>query len=378
VSSVPTIKHRTKKDHDDLLPASLTTKQRQTIHAARLKANMQAGTQTASMFRDELALLGYTRQKFYERAVLALTSLDRLDPCYRCEGRGGGDGIDDNNAGDDTDTSSRGKTNTSNDGSTITSPGESRGEAPDNRVESDKQTMFVVWERLMSTKQLVSIGCGPGCDAVGILEFLESHGVRLSNGILLMDYVIDSWKALVLEKLIPLVVPSRVPFVETVVCDVRDSLLQEKATAADDDGAGSGAGDATSRRQTNNNAAAAALLDHSGGFMGSTNNNNNNRLVVVSYLLTETRYKWKSFFRDLLVCLRGTESLLLLTEPMAWQLHEFLRVFSSTSVGGAGGEGNSTNDLLKAHVWLDSSRDLPHLQTLDKRNGPAILLVCTH
>jgi hypothetical protein len=40
------------------------------------------------------------------------------------------------------------------------------------------------------------------------------------------------------------------------------------------------------------------------------------------------RHQWKSFFSDLLTVLQGTRTLLLLIEPtMAWQLHDFLKIF---------------------------------------------------
>jgi len=144
--------------------------------------------------------------------------------------------------------------------------------------------------------------------------------------------------------LIPRIVPNYVPSVKTVSCDVTQALLQG------DDVGHCGA-----------NSAAHLALTNEGGMVG------HHKLVVVSYLLTETRGKWKSFFRDLLGMLRDTQGLLLLTEPNAWKLHEFLRCFGMSNA--------KDNLLIKAHVWLDSSRDLPHLQALDTRSGPAALLV---
>jgi hypothetical protein len=325
---------------------SLTTKQRQTIHAAELKANMQQGTQTKSMFNDELAVLGYTRQKFHERAVLAFSSLDRLDPMY-CDDTGNDEDIPHNDNGDSNDTDTK----------TTTTAGQISEKRRKNH-ETNQAMLRCIWERLMTTEQIVSIGCGPGCDAVGVLGFLESHGVKPSNGIVLLDFVMNVWKELVLDTLIPMIVPRCVPSVRTVMCDVRESLLVP--TGGDDN---------ENENSSTNRTAFLELTEPT---------TRRHKLVVVSYLLTETRQKWKSFFGHLLGLLKGTESLLLLTEPTAWQLHEFLRCF------GGGGSSDNENDnsgeddlLLKAHLWLDSSRDLPHLQDLDKRNGPAILLVCT-
>lgn len=300
---------------------------------------MQRGTQTESMFDDELALLGYTRQKFYERAVLAFASLDRLDPSYR------------NNSSIDSVSNDINDINANandNDNSSAAGGIGLNGNCIKTDSEND-DLVRCMWYRLMKSKQLISIGCGPGCDATGVLGFFTSHEVQLENGILLMDFVVDRWKKIVLDQLIRMLVPSHVPFVKTIDCDVRDSLLQVQTTEH-----------AMNMNCTSNNNR-RAFLELGQASISS------NRLVVVSYLLTETRHKWISFFQDLLSMLQGSESLLLLTEPTGWQLHEFLECFSTTE-----------NNLVKAHVWLDSSRDLPHLQTLDKRNGPAILLVCTN
>jgi hypothetical protein len=323
---------------DSIKPSIFTFKERQTIRAAELKANMQRGTQTKAMFEDELALLGYTRQKFHERAVLAFSSLDRLDPSYRDDDKRRRT----EDACDDAETR----------GSTTSIP---QKPIEERIADTNRALMACIWHSLMSTEQIVSIGCGPGCDAMGALAFLESHGVNLSNGIVLLDYVIGAWKELVLERLVPMIVPHRVPFVRTVVCDVRESLLGEPGEKS------------SPRPVTNNDSNGAARVEL------STASERHHRLVVVSYLLTETRQKWKVFFGHLLGLLKGTESLLLLTEPTAWQLHELLRCFGSSN---SSGDRVDDDILIKAHVWLDSSRDLPHLQELDKRNGPAILLVC--
>ncbi|MEM7060219.1 MAG: hypothetical protein AAF557_21770, partial [Pseudomonadota bacterium] len=63
-------------------------------------------------------------------------------------------------------------------------------------------------------------------------------------------------------------------------------------------------------------------------------------LVMVSYLLTETRGNWKDFFGDFLEKLKpGT--LLLISEPTAWQLHSFLQRYE---------------EHIASHQWLDSSQ----------------------
>jgi hypothetical protein len=230
----------------------------------------------------------------------------------------------------------------------------------------------------MATEQIISIGCGPGCDAVGVLGFLESHGVKVSNGIVLLDFVMDVWKELVLDTLIPMVVPCRVPYVRTLVCDVREPLSVPPTTIGGESDEDHALNDNDNETDTDNDNQNSSSTNRAAFLELTEPSTRRHRLVVVSYLLTETRQKWKSFFGHLLGLLKGTESLLLLTEPTAWQLHEFLRCFGGGGSGIGIGIGSSEDDrLLKAHVWLDSSRDLPHLQDLDKRNGPAILLVCT-
>jgi hypothetical protein len=268
-------------------------RQQQTEQARGLLQNMTKGTQTESMFTNELALAGYARQKFVERAVLAFATLDSLDPAVSSERLFQG-----------------------------------------AETCSDDINGSIFWDILLQIKQVWSIGCGPGCDAFGILAFLESHALKLDDGILLMDFVIDQWKSVVLNELIPILSPRYVTSIETEVCDVRFDLKTIPV-----------------------NAAAMRKLEQ---FLCKSSR----RIVVVSYLLTETRHQWRAFFSDLLTDLQGTQTLLLLSEPTAWQLHDFIKLFK--------------DDFLQAYIWLDSSRDTPHLQPLESRLGPAILMVCTN
>jgi hypothetical protein len=255
-----------------------TDKQFQTDQARTLLRNMTKGTQTESMFDNSTALLGYTRQKFNERAALALSSLDKLK---------------------------------------LRRP-----------VSSSTQQLL---ECLMKTQSLCSIGCGPGCDAVGVLSFLQAHGCNLER-VVLMDYVMPKWKQLIIDPLMGVLIPSYVPQIDTASCDIRfsihdpsnDSALTELVRGAD------------------NSSAISSKID----------------MIVISYVLTETRGKWHAFMQDLVKMLRpGT--LLLMSEPTAWQLHHFLDLCC---------------DHLDCHEWLDSSRWAPALQPLEGRIGPAVLL----
>jgi hypothetical protein len=247
-----------------------TTKLNQTEHARELLQNMTKGTQTKSMFDDEQALLGYTRQKFNERAMLAFKSLDQVK------------------------------------------------KYPD------------FYSRLLQTRQICSIGAGPGCDAVGTLCFLKMCGNNRKEAVLdravLMDYVMPQWKNLVIDALIPLLSPEHVTRIETSSADVRLPF---------DEGM---------------NKTFCSSLDFS-----------SMDFVVVSYLLTETRGKWQAFFHDVMKALKpGT--LLFMSEPTAWQLHLFLSAYE---------------DHIASHQWLDSSQDSLELQALEGRMGPAVVMICT-
>ena len=185
----------------------------------------------------------------------------------------------------------------------------------------------------------------------------------------------EQWKRLVLDELTNLLNSEYTP--EKIYmgqCDVRyPLLLKEQHTAQDKI-------EESPLLSTGNDQAAMsinAFAQSNDGKMSS----GSNRLILVSYLLTETRHKWKEFFHDLLSLLvqhqngrhvvtsgqKSTPSppssttLVLLTEPTAWQLHDFLNMFGE--------------EFILSHTWLDSSRDLPHLQGLEARMGPAAVLI---
>jgi hypothetical protein len=255
-----------------------TDKLFQTNQAKTLLRNMTKGTQTETMFDNSTALLGYTRQKFNERAILALSSLDKLK---------------------------------------LRRP-----------VSSSTQQLL---ECLMKTQSLCSIGCGPGCDAVGVLSFLRAHGYNLQR-VVLMDYVMPQWKQLIIDPLMGVLIPNYVPQIDTASCDIRFSI----------------------HHPSNYSALTELIRDADDSTAGSSKIN----MIVISYVLTETRGKWHAFMQDLVKMLRpGT--LLLISEPTAWQLHHFLDLCGTH---------------LDCHEWLDSSRWTPALQPLEGRIGPAVLL----
>jgi hypothetical protein len=273
----------------------------QTLQARPLLSHMTKGTQTESMFENDAALIGYTRQKFMERAVLTFKSLERL------AGLGS---------------------------LSLPSPDSPPPPTP----------LPLPWESLLrQVRSIVSIGCGPGCDAVGVLTFLQHMGrewgqggereeMATTNGVvdrvLLMDFVMPQWKRLVIDHLESIICPifGGTMTVETASCDVRYSLLHDERNSR----AAHWIGD-------------CPTID----------------LVVVSYLLTETRDQWEQFFRDLLDSLTKS-CLFLLSEPTAWQLHSFTSHFA---------------EYIEEHAWVDSSQPFPDLQPLEGRMGPAVLVL---
>lgn len=161
------------------------TKQVQTDQAVALLRNMSKGTQEKHMFQDANTLLGYSRQKFFERAMLVCNSFLKLRP------------------------------NTNN-ASSVNN--------------EDTELRKSVWDRLCSVRRVCSVGCGPGNDAVGVVAFLKAIGKgspQLEHAILL-DWAMDDWK-LVIDPLCDIVVPDHVQAMETSTCDVSESLLESVA-----------------------------------------------------------------------------------------------------------------------------------------------------
>jgi hypothetical protein len=322
----------------------------QTAQAKVLLHHMDKGTQTEGMFQNRDALLGYTRQKFAERAMLVVSSLERLYilplPC-----------------------------------------------TTDNLL-----------DRLGIAETVCSIGCGPGCDAVGVLAFLDwlRGGERegrcvpdesqrrqgqiptrrrqrpLLKSLILMDYVMPQWQDAVVDELAnySLISQTLVEQVFMVSCDVRCSLLNDEANAA----ALQAIVGTNSTSLTEQGLTAASETSSSVSTFSLVD------LVVVSYVLTETRGKWHAFFHDLIaegwkendtrkdddnkndnsrpanhspLPLLRSGTLLLMSEPTAWQLHHWLQL---------------VGERLSDYEWLDSSRLSPDLQLLEGRIGPAVLL----
>ena len=253
-------------------------KSEQNKRAKDLLQHMTKGTQALKMFQDVTALRGYTRQKFHSRAGLIVESLCKLSP-------------------------------------------------EQSSLSNQKAVIDACWKKLEKMNRVCSIGCGPGCDAVGLLAFLRGCVVNNSSSMhfVLLDYAIQEWKDAVLDDLEPILMQS---FAGTVTCEHCDVT--------------------------------APLLEKHVHLIATTD------MFLVSYLLTETRDKWDAYFIEL-VDEAKEGAVFYFAEPLPWQLHRLIRMAAPDS------DPSSLQKLRFA--WIDSSMNYPELQELDGRSGgPAILL----
>ena len=181
-----------------------------------------------------------------------------------------------------------------------------------------------IWNSLLETKTVCSIGCGPGNDALGVLAFLRTHlnASATLHQVICLDYVMAEWQ-IVLKPLQEILVGNK--YIDTFsleFCDVTHSLLEE-------------------------------LNDQAKSLLNNTTHGVN--VFLFSYLLTETRGKWEPFLRDI-IRLAQPGALFYFAEPSPWQLHLVTKI--------------EELDV----VWLDSSMNQPRMQAIDRRFGPAVLL----
>jgi hypothetical protein len=245
----------------------------QTNEAVTLLRHMTKGTQDKTMFDNEDALWGYTRQKFQERAMLVYTSCSNLNPSQQ----------------------------------------------PTNLRSTDFTQRKCAWDALTSVKSICSIGCGPACDAVGMIAFLQLFSDQPQlNSLLLLDWAMDKWQILI-SLLEPLIAPS---FVKSIECESGD------ITKPLDDGMN------------------RSLLKHQ-----------QVDLYLFSYILTETRGKWEQFLIQL-VDAANSNTMFYFAEPTPWQLHYLRKLIPTLE-----------------YIWVDSSMDQSAaLQAMDGRLGPGILV----
>ena len=263
------------------------TKQTQKDQAASLLRHMTKGTQQSHMFEDPNTLWGYTRQKFHTRARLVVSSFENLNSDSTVQ---------------------------------ISAAGVSQ-----NELELRNE----VWESLFSVRELFSFGCGPGCDALGFVAFLNGHERPSQSGLKvqsvhLFDWAIEHWSA-VLH-----------PFVAQLGSGCLNSALIQLGSC-----------DLRHNLQHAANIDVIGHLEHKSIGI---------ELYLFSYILTELRGKWIGFVKDL-VKQATKNSLFYFAEPAPWQLH-----FLQTTI------------VELEYIWLDSSMNEPALRALDRRTGPAVIL----
>lgn len=317
-----TMKMDTNADHDAITKQNNNntdcSKEHQTKCAVKLLKNMTKGTVDQSMFENKAALIGYTRQKFFERAMLLYSSMERLQqPIPVTVQKMGQSDVDVNSYNCEIDINAK-------------------------QMEIKER----MWHKMQSghIHKACSIGCGPGNDALGLLTFF--HTMRDQNDgkmttqsiclepsrpkqnialdeIILADWTIQQWDSAVLKPLSHVLKESKLAprsdIMKPYFCDVTKALSDQENK----------------------------------GIRGAMHACD---IYLVSYLLSETNGKWESFFGGL-IDLAKSESLFYFAEPTPWQLHRLIELFSTRL------------DFL----WLDSSMYQPSMQSLDGRLGPGIL-----
>ena len=325
----------TKSIKSDGTPTKSTSiRQDQSVHAVKLLKHMTKGTQDMSMFKNEDALWGYTRQKFYERAFLLCTSLAKLNV----------NGISQSHfIKEPKGINSIAATSTSK--STFEVNADPLQEVKNQQLKTRERA----WNKISEghIRRACSIGCGPGNDAVGLISFLHLHSEKYKESplekILLLDWSIEDWNESVLSPLRNILVEHKLATeIKAVFCDVIKDLREETN--------GKAWNDITNNRARN--LSASSLLENQESSEFSDYD-----IFLISYLLSETRGKWEAFFRQLVIVAKSG-SIFYFAEPTPWQLHRFIDVFK--------------NDL--DFVWVDSSMDFPSLQLIDRRAGPAVLV----
>jgi hypothetical protein len=330
---------------------SKDVKERRLQEARELLRNMTKGTQHLEQFANTEALRGYTRHKFVERAMLVASSLCKLQAMYF----------------QNADTSEA-----------ASSPTEAASQA----------TIYTMMERLRAVQSVWSIGCGPGCDAVGVVAFLReaidnhhtgnhhqgettknnSNDSTVLDRVVLLDWAMPQWEPIV-QSVKQLLVQKHnlVKHMETATCDVRASLYEQNHSQCDDS-AGTNVKTHASDAITNGDLL-SRLASKPSQSLNEEVQLRNVDLVVVSYLFSETRGKWHLFVDDL-VELSAVGTLFLITDPTAWQLHLFRERYEFYKDNIGGSDRRRRMDFL----WLDSSMYRPELQELEGRNGAAVLL----
>jgi len=330
-------------------------KERRLQESRRLLHQMTKGQQQLEEFRNPEALRGYARQKFIERASLVIRSCVRLQRAVPLLS------LDSEDHQQPT------------------------GVAPN--------VIRAMVERLERVRSVASVGCGPGCDAVGVVAFLQQHSSQhVLDRILFCDWAMTDWRPGMLDPVRQLLVEEHglVRQVDLAICDVRASLWDQPPNRSHEQQHSKGEEDATTLTSSSIGGSSEPSPDLIQLLTTTTEELSSNGspnfslpssetiqhqrqlsvdLIVVSYLLSETRGKWHAFF-DNLVELAPAGTLFLFSDPTAWQLHLFRERYEFFE------SKNDDKDRQRRmeFCWLDSSMYRPELQVLEGRLSAAVLL----
>ncbi|KAL7449671.1 hypothetical protein ACHAWC_001718, partial [Mediolabrus comicus] len=281
--------HQLLSTWDEKEGQTVCNKTEQNRRARDLLSHMTKGTQSHTMFKDITALRGYTRQKFYSRAILIAETFGKLSTPHQSS----------------------------------------------SLSLSQRDVMDACWKNMSNISSICSVGCGPGCDAVGLLAFLRGyiHYDEIKSSLpmqfILLDYAIKDWKDAVLNDLTSILSNS---FESEIVCEHCDVTvpLQEQH-------------------------------QHIWPLLETID------IFLISYLLTETRDKWDEYLAQLVEKAKQG-AIFYFAEPLPWQLHRLIRMSTAADL-----ELSPLKRLRFA--WVDSSMNHPEMQELDGRaGGPALLL----
>lgn len=176
-------------------------------------------------------------------------------------------------------------------------------------------------------KRACSIGCGPGNDLVGLAAFLKIHfQVKLEEAYF-MDWAITNWETILDPLRVLLQKNCSVYETQTSSCDVTQTFCDSSNSAI--------------RKY-------CAISD----------------FISISYLLTETRGRWEKFVLEMFN-VASDNTIFYFAEPIPWQLFRLMSLWNK--------QKDSCNFVLN-FIWLDSSMHHDHLQYMDGREGPAVLL----
>ena len=426
------------------LSAASTAREFCNEQARILLQNMMRGTQTREMFHNVAALRGYTRQKFIERSTLVVQAMGNLlvqttngmvEEKVESNQKNGQsslsldrkDGNDDHRRCSSSPPVATAKLTGFKDADYNRSPTDAFS-AMDSTDTTTADTASVRWlEKIKAIRSICSIGCGPGCDAIGVMGLLHSIKMlpkkqqgqqplssattthqreALVQRIVLLDWAIEQWNPILesLQHVLQQVkkrttIKNGYPEETHPTHDTtRSSLLRDPTCLQ------TGFCDVRSSLWSPEHAETRELLAFSHGIQESVPHPSSESslsfdvdIYVISYLLSETRGKWQVFFDDL-IPQTSPGTLFLLSDPTAWQLHEFIDRYDSCSKSSSVSssttpplapfpqEAGEQQNPQQQHCpwkrkfvwqWLDSSMHRPELQPLEGRVGPAVVLGMT-